>query len=44
MDKTKIKQVAFISGVAILSLLILNTVANRVPAVATVRNKVNSGL
>ena len=44
MNSAKIKQVAFIGGVAILSLLVLNTVANRVPAVAGIRNKVTSGL
>lgn len=44
MDKQKIKQVAFIGGVALLSVFLLNTIANRVPAVAGVRNKVNAGL
>lgn len=44
MDKQKIKQVAFIGGVALLSVFLLNTIANRVPAVASVRTKVNTGL
>lgn len=44
MNKAKVKQIAFIGGAAILSLFILNTVANRVPAVKTVRDKMNTGL
>lgn len=44
MNKQKIKQVAFIGGVALLTLFVFNSVANRVPAVAGVRNKVNAGI
>lgn len=44
MNKAKMKQVAFIGGVALLTMLVVNTVANRVPAVANVRNKINTGL
>ena len=40
----KAKQIAFIGGVALLTLLVVNTVANRVPAVAGVRDKINTGL
>ena len=44
MNKQKIKQVAFIGGVALLSLFVFNSIANRVPVVAGVRDKVNTGI
>ena len=44
MNKAKMKQVAFIGGVALLTMFVVNSVAKRVKPVADIRDKINSGV
>jgi|GEM_PF-2405281 len=44
MNQAKLKAFAMTAAGVLLTLLVVNTVANRVPAVKTIRDKVNAGL
>ena len=44
MDKKKVKQVVFITGAAMLGMFIVNSIANRVPAVKSINDKIKTGV
>ena len=44
MNQAKLKGYAITAAGVLLTLLVINTIANRVPAVKSVRDKINTGL